>query len=491
MNSAYRRLKDKLVRIITDADIVSYLHRSNILYRGGRLLRTRLGLSQDSIIIWIYGVLNYAYLNRTCKTAVRQIVSKTGKYVGESDARVKFHPAFIDQPALALSQWNQFRISKEFHTSREVRKNVVLESKHPINLVFVSLDNWNFMAGIIDSFQNNPQFAVTKVQLDRHPEIFVRNPGRLFFPGMDGRRTNYFESVVQSFLDLSPLIKADVVFVEWCNAAAVWMSHYLPRTKKLVIRLHSYEAYSHWIQFVNWSRVDHIVFIADHIRLFVDEQVCFRKFPRMKVSVVKNFNDLTIFDCPKNAGARKSIGMVGYNNKNKNPLHAVKLLAEILKIDPEWKLFFVGKPMEENAGASPLESAYFQELSNMCERYAENIVYRPFNVAVQEEFVDFGYILSASDREGSHESVVQGMASGCIPLVRRWPLCEKWKASKKVFPDAIELKDGDAIAETAAELVAIANSDRFESLSRFYKDIAMKRYDKGETISGLQRAIFD
>ena len=31
-----------------------------------------------------------------------------------------------------------------------------------------------------------------------------------------------------------------------------------------------------------------------------------------------------------------------------------------------------------------------------------------------------GFILSTSDHEGSHQAIAEGMAAGCIPIIRNW-----------------------------------------------------------------------
>jgi hypothetical protein len=36
-------------------------------------------------------------------------------------------------------------------------------------------------------------------------------------------------------------------------------------------------------------------------------------------------------------------------------------------------------------------------------------------------FRQVGYVLSTSDREGSHAAVTEGMAAGSVPIVRPWP----------------------------------------------------------------------
>ena len=40
---------------------------------------------------------------------------------------------------------------------------------------------------------------------------------------------------------------------------------------------------------------------------------------------------------------------------------------------------------------------------------------------MEEWYREVGYILSTSDSEGCHTSIMEGMASGCEPIVCNWP----------------------------------------------------------------------
>jgi hypothetical protein len=82
---------------------------------------------------------------------------------------------------------------------------------------------------------------------------------------------------------------ADLVWIEWCNELAIELTNKLHvlEQKKVIIRLHSYEALSGYVRTVNWNVVDHLVFVAEHIR-----EIVLRSFPNLKnivpITVVHN-----------------------------------------------------------------------------------------------------------------------------------------------------------------------------------------------------------
>src|SRR6185312_5402925 len=59
---------------------------------------------------------------------------------------------------------------------------------------------------------------------------------------------------------------ADTVFVDWCQAAAVLFTLHDPGSTRIIVRLHSFEAFNFWPHLVDFSRVDGVVFVSDHLR---------------------------------------------------------------------------------------------------------------------------------------------------------------------------------------------------------------------------------
>lgn len=71
---------------------------------------------------------------------------------------------------------------------------------------------------------------------------------------------------------------ADIVWIEWCNELAIEMTNKMPvlAEKKVIIRLHSYEAFSNYVQAAKWSMIDSVIFVAAHIR-----DIVLKSIPRL------------------------------------------------------------------------------------------------------------------------------------------------------------------------------------------------------------------
>ena len=90
--------------------------------------------------------------------------------------------------------------------------------------------------------------------------------------------------------ELSSIIDwCDLAWIEWCNELAIEVTNKVPTLadKKVVVRLHSYEALSGYVSAVKWDVVDSLVFVADHIK-----EIVLKQFPKLKdivpIEVVHN-----------------------------------------------------------------------------------------------------------------------------------------------------------------------------------------------------------
>ena len=68
---------------------------------------------------------------------------------------------------------------------------------------------------------------------------------------------------------------ADLVLIEWANELCIEVTQRIKalEEKKVIVRLHSYEALSGYVQHVNWAVVDAIIFVAKHIQDIVLQQM--------------------------------------------------------------------------------------------------------------------------------------------------------------------------------------------------------------------------
>jgi glycosyltransferase involved in cell wall biosynthesis len=348
----------------------------------------------------------------------------------------------------------------------------------PLRILFITSGNWAFLLNLfryLEAEETDIQFRTFDFSMNE--EIIKKDHAHeLYAPvrfGLDPESVwNRVHNMDGTFSELVEW--ADVVVCEWATAHAVWLSRFLPPHKRLVIRLHSYEAFTQWPFFMNFGGVDGLIFVADHIKRFSDLQFRWSRFP-LRHQVLANFNFLEGFAGNKSPEARRTLGMVGYSNLNKDPLMAARILAKLRQSDPSWRLLLVGHPWN-SATLKGKELDYFQQFQTFVAQndLAASIVYRGFTRDIPEVMKDIGFILSCSWREGTHESILEGMASGAIPAVRKWPMVHQFGAPETVYPD-LEYYD---TAEEAAEIVLqYAEPASFDRRSAEAKKYALERFD--------------
>ncbi|MGH6978191.1 MAG: glycosyltransferase, partial [Brevundimonas sp.] len=301
----------------------------------------------------------------------------------------------------------------------------------PRRLLIVTSQNWNFLTNLLDHYaQDDSAFEVRTFDFSSVQEALDGDIHAIFAPQSMGVSD---EAMWARISALSPTFRelvewSDTVLCEWAGAHALWLSRYLPSSARLVIRLHSYEVFSQWPLFMNWGGVDGVVFVADHIRQFARLQYGLDRYDWIDTTVVPNFNHLEKFLRPKTSRAARTLGMVGYNNWNKDPLFGVRVLEALAAEDPDWRLVLVGHPWTEDS--KPKEAAYRAAFHEAVEQagLADRIEYRGHTRDLPAVFEDIGFVLSTSWREGTHETILEGMASGAVPVIRRWPMTQPFGA---------------------------------------------------------------
>lgn len=270
----------------------------------------------------------------------------------------------------------------------------------------------------------------------------------------------------------------DIVFCEWAGLPAIWLSRYLPPHKRLVVRLHSYEVFSSWPCFINFGGVDGMIFVADHIRRIADLRFRFSEHCPRSI-VLQNFNDPSAFSTAKAPGAHRTLGMLGYANRNKDPLFAARILAELRETDPEWRLMLVGDDWDEDRLTEAQRDYCHAFRAFVAERDLSGAIeHVPFTTRIEEPLARIGFILSCSHREGTHEAILEGMASGAVPVIRRWPMVSRFGAPDTSYPG---LACVDTVEEAVAQIRAQADPESFAAATARAAAYARRQFDPAAT----------
>lgn len=268
----------------------------------------------------------------------------------------------------------------------------------------------------------------------------------------------------------------DTVFCDWASHNAIWFSKCIPAGKRLVVRCHSYEAFSHFPVFMRHSHIDCMIFIAPHIQdIYLshpldDPSICDRSV------FIQNLRPAEIPIAPMAMPDRSfQLGMLGFGNMGKDPIFAIEVLQHLVQKDRRWRLHLAG----HDFGRPTIDEAaneYAERYRRILEPIRENIIFSGFVTDKAKWFAATGFVLSTSQREGSHEAVVEGLAHGCVPALRDWPLVSGFEGAARSFPDYPSFDSPTALADHILRTQA-----RFTAESERAKAIADKRYYSEET----------
>lgn len=219
------------------------------------------------------------------------------------------------------------------------------------------------------------------------------------------------------------LAASDVVIGEWARPNNVWIQRLARPGQRLIVRAHRYEVTTEFPRSIDMDRFDAGVVITPWVgRKLVQEF----GWPASKMVYIPNYVDQDYFFRPKLPDARFTLGIVGITPSLKRIDLALDLLAALRRKDQRYIL--------RVRGNMPHEHIKWDSDPRISRQWGETLTRLEFDPVLRGA-VHFdppardmaswlqriGVILSTSDVEGSHVALAEGIASGALPLARRWP----------------------------------------------------------------------
>jgi hypothetical protein len=280
---------------------------------------------------------------------------------------------------------------------------------------------------------------------------------------------------------LSLASRADIIWCEWCCGNAVWYSRHLKPGQKLVVRLHKFEIETAYPAEVDWGAVDSLIFIAPGMRHFANQahhlpcrqQLLFNGFPVDQVAgAAHKPRDLRALAC------------IGYAPRIKRLDRVLEFYELARRAEPAFTLHLKGKSPRELPWVWKAEHQFFEEQELHMERLRASgatIALSPYDERVHQWIGEKGFLLSASDIEGSHQAVAEAMAAGTIPLIYG-----DWAApyqARFLYPNELCFKTTAEAVEFATRLAADPRA--YDQLSRRVQTFAHENFDSTTILHGV------
>ncbi|WIM95942.1 glycosyltransferase family 1 protein [Actinoplanes oblitus] len=328
----------------------------------------------------------------------------------------------------------------------------------PHRLLFVTHTNVYFLTEIIERYRAHPDVEVRHLELTADPAatLLSKRTGRLIRHQLGGA-SDYGDALREVFAP--DLAWADTVFVDWCLGHAAMLATLDPGPARVIVRLHSYEAFTVFPHLLDLSRVDDLVFVSEPLREFATAAIPRLRQPGApRTPVLTNAARLDRYRLPKPDTARFTLGLVGVGAIAKDPRWALRVLRELRRHDERYRLMLIGKELDEgpNAVSAAYFAGYAAELAELDGRGA--LVRAGQTDDVPGALTEVGVVLSTSVRESFHLGLIEGAASGAVPVVRDWPFFAGQRAgARSIFPAGWVVRDpAEAVRRILAETATAA-----------------------------------
>ncbi len=309
------------------------------------------------------------------------------------------------------------------------------------------------------------------------PELITRDRKKLAIfvkPGLD----NFIDEIITGLADAFETKKyiidtaaqsgegiewADICWFEWCDELIVDASQ-VRRTKPVICRLHSYEAFTDSINHVKWENVDKVIFVAEHIKDCVLQRTSLRK---QQAVVIPNGISLDLFPY-KERQKGFNIAYVGYINYRKGPMLLLHTFKAIVEQDDRYKLFIAGEFQDGR------DILYYEQMTKEL-GLQDNVIFQGWQNDVSAWLEDKHYIICTSLLEGNPVGVMEAMSRGLKPLIHNFV------GSKRQF--------GPYVWSTIADCVRMVAAEEYDS--REYRTYIEKHFSLERQIASLQETLTD
>ncbi|CAN5307528.1 hypothetical protein BH24GEM2_BH24GEM2_16760 [soil metagenome] len=273
----------------------------------------------------------------------------------------------------------------------------------------------------------------------------------------------------------------DVGVGEWFDAVTMSASHLVHRHTRLVVRSHGLDILDPWVHLVDWRGVDQVLATTPALASLLRDLT--GRFGAPEPELVLPYRpDLVAAPHQKVPAARFTLGMVGWGRQVKDPHFALDLLER----DDRRRLVLIGPGFPETGPAATRGYA-----DSLRARLADPALAPRVDIVGRTEDVpahlaQVGVILSASRREGWHLGLIEGAASGAVPVVRNWPLLASRDGARSTHPPEWVVQDLD---EADARIAELADPAAWARASARARATTLRRYDALPIAAAYRRLI--
>lgn len=276
----------------------------------------------------------------------------------------------------------------------------------------------------------------------------------------------------------------EIIFCEWMLGNAVWYSHRVRNNQKLFIRMHRFELRTPWFNQIDFTKVNRVFAVSLY---FFEKLIEYTKIPRSLAALLPNYLDNENYAQSNKKEKIFNLGIIGILPSRKGYLNALKVINNLVKKNPKYKLYVYGKMPEELSWIKndKNEMNYYEQCNKFIEenKLKNNVIIKGW-VDVKEELKNIGFILSTSDNEEIPESFhiapSDGFAAGNQGVLLNWNGVEYIYPEKYIF---------SGIDSLTKHILSQSTLHKFEKYNQEGIDLIKDRYSISNFIKNLRKQI--
>lgn len=279
------------------------------------------------------------------------------------------------------------------------------------------------------------------------------------------------------------LQRSHIVIADWADAGAAWASRNVAPGTRLIVRAHSIDLLQPWMALVNWARVDQAIFVSRHAQSLGER---FELGEITEQRVIPNLVHLNHFALPKELDARFTLVLIGWARRVKDPLWALEVLSLLVEQDSRFRLLLVGDDFPETGPVSGADYRCAYRNSALRASLSDHVEELGYTNDVAEVLQRVGFVLSSSRREGFSIALLEGMASGAVPVVRDWPIYAPLGAAAGIFGKENVAKTPQ---EAAALILERSQPEAWQAASRDAQESAQQIAEPRGTAATIRAVV--
>ncbi len=352
-----------------------------------------------------------------------------------------------------LNYTDLLRSMNQLHLARPLLESIV--KKYPEDEGFIKLLN--------DIHTND--YVKYKITFICPPgqESFLRDIVKYF----DARyevRTCYTNTESEALSDVE---WADIIWFDWADVLAVSLTNHpkgILNNKFVICRLHSGESFTNLPKQINWSVVDNVIFVAEHIRNI--NELLTPEIKNATMSIIPNGINLDKWKF-RTRERGFDIAYVGSINYKKGSIWLPHLLNAVCHINKRYRLHIAGEIQD------PRYAFYFKQMVQEMGLTNNFILYGKID-DIDTWLEDKQYIVCSSILEGHPVGLMEAMAKGIKPVIHNFV------GAKGIYPEKY-------IWNSIPDFVRLVQEENYDSIE--YRDFIGNTFSLTKQLSLIEKVI--